>query len=163
MLSCLELDQPELALTYVDGIDNWRKGLAYATLAKYYAENNGGAAEAERYLSHAGLISSSPLGQVWRADRIKGRMAQARYLLGQHEEADKLEQFAVDSEAGQVDLVRVRELNDCFTFNRCYYREPVTALQPPHCRLRGRDVDAECEDAQDGKKMQANLHFEDLC
>src|SRR5215813_3973758 len=37
--TCFQLDQPHRAAGYIQGIDNWRRGLAYADLALYCAQH----------------------------------------------------------------------------------------------------------------------------
>ena len=57
--TCLELDQPQRALGYVEQIDNWRRGAGYAELALYCAAR----------LRRAGPRAARPRGRAGRADR----------------------------------------------------------------------------------------------
>lgn len=113
VVACLELDQPLRALGYVEKIDNWRRGAGYADLAFYCAEH-GNAAEAKRYLDLARRVAENPEDenpQGWRRDRILAKIAGTLILLGQTEQAAKLEAGLVDSESGQVMAVRATLLD----------------------------------------------------
>lgn len=107
VLTCLELDQPRLALRYNEGITNWRRGAGYAEYAGYCAER-GALAEVDAYLERAlEVADTAPEAQQqeWRADRIRSRVARVRSLLGQDAEARALEAGVEPSESGAVQAV----------------------------------------------------------
>src|SRR5262245_36224037 len=54
--ACFELDQPKRALAYIEKIENWRRGAAYADLAYYCAEHDLQSA-APKYLELARQVS----------------------------------------------------------------------------------------------------------
>ena len=116
--ACFQLDQPRRALACVEQIEGWRKGAGYAAFAKYCARH-GESGEVEHYLRLAREIaernSSEEDFQDWQSDRILVEIAETRYLLGQEEEARKLEADLVPSESGKVDQVRAaRAAGDTF-------------------------------------------------
>jgi len=80
--ACLELDQPKLALSYVERIENWRGGLCFAELAVYCADT-GYKQQAARCLEPARRIAGNDQSQQWRNNRIKLKIAEARATLGQ--------------------------------------------------------------------------------
>ncbi|MFO0984302.1 MAG: hypothetical protein U1E76_21695 [Planctomycetota bacterium] len=106
--ACLELDQPRRALGYVEHIDNWRRGAAYADLA-FYCAQHGRAGDAPHYLDLAGKIAESPecdSPQDWRRDRIRVKIAGTLVWLGQIEKAAAFEVGLVNSEVGKVQAVK---------------------------------------------------------
>ncbi len=96
----LELDQPQRALRYVERIENWRRGTAYADLAFHCARKGAKAAEVQAWLEEA--IEISERAEDWRKDRIRSKVAKARACLGQMEMAVSLEEGLEASESGQV-------------------------------------------------------------
>ncbi len=81
--AALKLNQPQKALSYIEQIDNWRRGAGYADLALYYARHQQ-PEPAGRYLRLAERIAenglpSSPQDtfsfQEWRQDHIRIKMA----------------------------------------------------------------------------------------
>ncbi|MBL9120433.1 MAG: hypothetical protein JNL80_11025 [Phycisphaerae bacterium] len=78
VVTCLELDRPDLAARYVDRIENWRRGSAYADLASHCA-GRGMVADAERYLALAATVADS--AEDWRKDRVKEKIARSSALL----------------------------------------------------------------------------------
>ncbi|MEW6744598.1 MAG: hypothetical protein AB1486_17725 [Planctomycetota bacterium] len=114
VLACLELEQPRRAESYIGKIDNWRRGLAYANLAFYWAQH-GDAGQAQRCLDLAAAIAESPEGespQEWRRDRIRVQMAKTYLLLGDAGRAAQLEAGVVDSEGGKTDAVSVMQMSE---------------------------------------------------
>lgn len=107
--TCLGMDQPRRALRYLEGIEDWRRGAAYADLAAYCAER-GDAAQARRHLEEAARIAERSArdenGQAWRRDRIRIKIASAYLILGERDLAARFAAGAVDSEAGRLDVVR---------------------------------------------------------
>jgi tetratricopeptide (TPR) repeat protein len=101
----LELDQPRRALTYLQKIDNWRRGASYADLALYSARH-GETDKAHDYLERAAQIARDPEVQDWRRDRIRVKIANAYLWLGQTRQAEQFETGVVVSEAGKVAQVK---------------------------------------------------------
>ena len=121
--AALELDQPRRALELVEQIDNWRRGVGYADLA-FYCARKGAKGEVQRYLDLAGAIadrtehelaeeeaSAEGGAQSWRRDRIKVKLARAHALLGQDDEAARLEAGVVPSESGKVAAAKAMVLD----------------------------------------------------
>ncbi|MBN1586357.1 MAG: hypothetical protein JW937_02890 [Candidatus Omnitrophica bacterium] len=95
----LALDQPQQALEYIEQIGNWRKGLGYGDLARYFAQHGSGDA-ARQYLDLAEEVSES--AEDWRRDRIRVKVAQAHALLGQSSQAEEYEEGVEFAEMGKV-------------------------------------------------------------
>jgi tetratricopeptide (TPR) repeat protein len=107
--ACLELDQPQRALAWIEEIGNWRRGLGYARLAFHLAQRDR-KADVKWYLARALEIAEKylkdPTAQAWRADRIRVKVAETYVLLGKEDKAVRLEAGFVDSETGKVAAVR---------------------------------------------------------
>ena len=112
--ACLALDQPRRALRYIEKIEDWRRGAAYADLAFHCAEK-GESGAVQPWLDFASRIADEsgkdPNAQAWRRDRIRVKVARTHALLGQAREAEAFEAGVADSEAGKVDAVRVMQLD----------------------------------------------------
>lgn len=100
----LELDQPFRMLGYIDRIDNWRKGLAYAELA-YYCAKHDFKANIEDYLQQARQIAETT--EDWRRDRIRVTIARTYTALGQPARAEDFNQGLVESEQGKIEAAEV--------------------------------------------------------
>lgn len=98
--ACLELDQPVRASSYIERIDNWRRGSCYADLAAH-AATRGHTGEARQYLLLAEQVASVTESQDWRTDNIKVKIARAHALLGQTQETGEFEDAPADSETGK--------------------------------------------------------------
>jgi tetratricopeptide (TPR) repeat protein len=111
--ACIELDQPQLALTYLASIQNWLRGLCYADLA-FDRARRGRPEGVEGWLDRAAEIAdglrSDPSFQEWRQDRIRVRIAQTWLLLGKESRAAELTANVVDSEDGKLEKVRATRL-----------------------------------------------------
>jgi len=99
-----------MALGYIEGIANWRRGAAYADLA-FYCAQRGHAAAAQDYLGLARQVADAENEtmedfQSWRRDRILVKIAGTHVWLGQTQEAARLQSGVVDSEAGRVEAVK---------------------------------------------------------
>lgn len=113
--ACLKLGQAKSALQYLEKIDNWRRGSAYADLAYFLAER-GETDEVPRLLDLANKIAEKPLPTQddepeatalnWQRDRIRVKIARTHALLGQMQQAAQFEKDANESEQGKVDIVR---------------------------------------------------------
>src|SRR5688572_30515182 len=113
-LTCYELDQPRRALRYAEDISNWRRGAGYADFALYSAEN-GALAEVRDYLERALEVSATSddvEAQDWRGDRIQAKVARTYALLGEIEQAERLESDLDKPAASQVDLVQASSLDE---------------------------------------------------
>lgn len=77
--ACFELQQPQTALTYIDQIPNWRRGLGYANYA-FYSVENGVTNNVEILLQKAESIGTVAT-QEWRRDKIIDGIDQVRALL----------------------------------------------------------------------------------
>lgn len=87
MQACLELDQPQLALAYIDQIDNWRRGAGYADVALYYAQHGAMKKNIEPYLNRASQLANE--NDDWRRDRIRGKIDRARSMSRAADSFDK--------------------------------------------------------------------------
>ena len=108
--ACLDLGQAQRARTYSDQIEDWRRGACYADLA-FHIVRNGDAAEAERLLLAAREIADAiteETGQSWRRDRIRAKIANTYYALGQPEAAAEFEVGMVSSEAVGIAIARAK-------------------------------------------------------
>jgi hypothetical protein len=97
--ACFELEQPQLALRYIEKIGNWRRGAGYADLA-FYCAKRGFTNEAESYLNLA--LRDSETTEEFRKDRIKGKIAKTHAYMGQIETAAKFERGIEASESGKA-------------------------------------------------------------
>ncbi len=151
--TCLELDQPELALEWAGAIRNWRRGEACGDVARWYAAHGRGG-EARLCLEQAAAVLAGPSGgedwQTWQRDRIRARIASTHMALGQMEEAREYaanlseaellpvaEQRAALSSEAEVDAF-LDELDEAFaraSFEQV--RAALTTLVGLHQRFRG--------------------------
>lgn len=104
--AALALDQPDLALEYLEDIRNWRRGLMYARLARYLsAQPNPPVRKIEALLGLAEAHGRDPL-QEWRTGRVYGAIAEARAILGQvrktQEALDEADDIAVPMDASRA-------------------------------------------------------------
>lgn len=123
--TALELAQPQRALRYAAGIENWRQGLAYAEYALWAARRGADAAELEQTLGLAAAIADDPAAtaeQDWRRARIRVRIAETWLLLGDTTRAAEYLQGANAAEAGAIGRTSA-QLADADSFDR-----QVTAL-----------------------------------
>ncbi len=103
--TCLELKQTQSASVLADKIDNWRRGSAYADLALHCLESGDRGPHIQRFLDLALAEAEAPeseIGQSWRRDRIKAKIAQAKLVLGETELAAMYSQGLEPAEAGRV-------------------------------------------------------------
>lgn len=116
--TCLELDQPTLALGCIEEIRNWRRGTGYADIA-YYRAQHGDASQAQRLLSLARKVADTPPdddSQDWQRDRIQAKIAQTLVFLEENQQATQLEAGVQASEAGHVAVARAKHA-DASTFD----------------------------------------------
>jgi len=88
VLACLELGLSERAISYIEQIENWRKGSCYADLA-FFLVKKGEVDSALGKLELAEKISKET--EDWRKDRILTKIAKTKAWLGDMEEARALE------------------------------------------------------------------------
>ncbi|MEP9409825.1 MAG: hypothetical protein HRF42_00190 [Candidatus Brocadia sp.] len=103
VMASLKLDQPLLALSFIEKIDNWRRGTGYGALA-FYCAMHGYIDEAQQYINLATQVSESAEG--WRRDRIRVKIASTYTLLGQIVLAEQFETGISDSESGKVAIAK---------------------------------------------------------
>lgn len=76
--ACLELDQPRRALSYIETIDNWRRGSTYADLAGHLARH-GRPEHVQHFLALADAVAENrkadPNEQDWRPELIQTKIA----------------------------------------------------------------------------------------
>jgi len=93
VLACLDLDQPQLARRFTQGIGDWRRGACLADYAHYCAIH-GDVAETERCLALAEQIAvdvqNDANPQEWRRDTILLKLARTHARLGNREQAERL-------------------------------------------------------------------------
>ncbi len=77
--ACLELDQPQRSVRYIEEIPNWRRGLGYANAAFYSAEHDVTNFVAQ-YLTQAEELASLA-AQDWRRNLVLLRAEQTRMFL----------------------------------------------------------------------------------
>lgn len=82
----LKMDQPLKAKEYTEGIANWRRGMCFAHLA-YYCAENGFAVPAEQYMEVARQIALIDHGQEWRNQRILSRISAAEKKMNANQDA----------------------------------------------------------------------------
>jgi tetratricopeptide (TPR) repeat protein len=108
--ACLTLGQPQRALRYIEQIDNWRRGAAYADLAFYCAQHGAMKKDVERYLDKAAEAAKE--AEDWRRDRINVKIAGTLAYLGQTGQADQLTVGVAPAETGKVTAVRAMISDD---------------------------------------------------
>jgi len=86
VVTCYEMEQPQLALRFVEEIKNWRKGMGLADYA-LYCVNRGVTDGVEKYLIEARQIAKAdaeqPSAQEWRAQRILDKIELVRGIAEQ--------------------------------------------------------------------------------
>ena len=102
--ACLELEQPERALKYIEQIDNWRRGAGFADLALYHVRHGAMKKKVEMYLDRSAEFADQT--EDWRRDLIRVKIAQTHELLGQHQQALALAANLEDSQSGKVARVK---------------------------------------------------------
>jgi len=104
--TCLKLGQPERAIRYADKIENWRRGLCYANLACYLAQNGYPAEQIQKGLDLAEKIAAFDYEQQWMSDEIRVAIAKVHLLLGQNGEVEKIESALDDPNTGAIASAR---------------------------------------------------------
>ena len=94
----------DLAKKWVERIDTWRRGSAYADLAFALAAS-GESPELRRYLVLASGIADREAD--WRRDRIRMKVARVHARLGELAEAKRIAGTLPVEEAGKLDEIRI--------------------------------------------------------
>jgi hypothetical protein len=101
--ACLELKQESLAAEFAGQIKDWRRGLAHADLAFYFASSGNVQAAREQVTVAEQILAAV---QDWPRDRIKARLAQVEVLLGRSEEEERQLSGVDETEAAKVAVTR---------------------------------------------------------
>ena len=109
--ACLELHQPTRAIRFIDKIDDWRRGSAYADCA-LYCVRNGYFSEARRSCDRADVIAER--AEDWRRDAIRSKIAKARTLLEQSQTDAALESRASNSATNNGESKPAETVGDDF-------------------------------------------------
>lgn len=108
--AAFELDDPERALRYTMGIENWRRGSCYADYA-YQMAVQGDAARAHEFIGKAEQFLEEQAD--WRGYRILAKIARTHQCLGNTELAAKLAgEIGNGSELAAYETERVRGLEE---------------------------------------------------
>jgi hypothetical protein len=122
--AALEIDQPDLALSYADGIVNWRRGEAIAAVAQHEARlgrlervedllrraqdiADGKVAKPEELAAAEGIETA----QEWHRDRIRARIAATYLILGRTNLADAAAFDAQESEKLPIHVQRASQVS----------------------------------------------------
>jgi tetratricopeptide (TPR) repeat protein len=97
----------DLAEAWVERIDTWRRGSAYADLAFALAAG-GDRPEVRRYLVLAAAIADREAD--WRRDRIRMKIARVHARLGETAEAARIGATLPESEVGKLAEVRIESM-----------------------------------------------------
>jgi tetratricopeptide (TPR) repeat protein len=87
--TCLDLEQPQKALGYIEQIDNWRREACYADLAFYYAQHGASNENVQYYLELAAKVPDQT--EDWRKGRITSKISQTKAYMEQAKEAKQYE------------------------------------------------------------------------
>jgi hypothetical protein len=101
--AAFELDAPNRALVYAEGIGNWRKGAGYADYACYMAEH-GHPARVAKYIDLATQVAKTT--EDWRRRRIYAKIARTHLLGGQRAQAEAIGEELAAGDAGPVQETR---------------------------------------------------------
>ncbi|MGA0174891.1 MAG: hypothetical protein ACO3NL_14790, partial [Phycisphaerales bacterium] len=102
--AAIERGRPDLAAEWVERIDSWRRGSAYADLA-YALAAQGDSPEIRRYLVLASGIADREAD--WRRDRVRMKVARVHARLGEFAEANRIAGTLPESEVGRIDEARI--------------------------------------------------------
>lgn len=159
--ACVELDQPRRALEYSLRIGNWRRGVGYAALAEWLAEQGveTGLDALVAMAAKESRLEGEENPQDWQRDTIRAMLASALFRVGRAGDAAAFEHELDDAEVGhlaatkaslldtQDALARLRELDAVLpAANIDQVRSALTAAVELY--VRGLDDDelrAECE------------------
>jgi hypothetical protein len=97
----------DLAAEWVERIDTWRRGSAYADLA-FALSAEGDRPEVRRYLVLAAAIADREAD--WRRDRIRMKIARVHARLGEIAEAARIGGTLPESEVGKIAEARIESM-----------------------------------------------------
>lgn len=100
VMTCLSINQPNLALKYINEISNWRKGVCYAELAYYFAEK-GQTDKVQKFLDMAEVTASENIDDK-RSSRIKVKIAQTYTFLKQNKQSQNFQRDLEEFDTGKV-------------------------------------------------------------
>lgn len=112
--AAFDLQLPRRALTYAEGIANWRRGTGLAEYALVCARR-GDDSQARTFLARATEVADTAedaLAQDWRRDTIRAVIAQAWVALGDEAQAARFEQGLDPAVWGRVDVLRAETLDE---------------------------------------------------
>lgn len=115
LMACLELDQRARAATFAAQIENWRRGTAYAELALHCIRKGDRGEHVDGFLERAHVASEAPeeeIGQSWRRDRIRAKIAQAYGLLGRTAESMMFRAELENAEALRLSALESERVSD---------------------------------------------------
>jgi tetratricopeptide (TPR) repeat protein len=101
--ACLELNQPRRALSYIEQIEGWRRGMAYADLAHHFVRTDS-KIDVEPYLSLATRIAEET--GDWQKDRINARVAVIQGMSRPVDFDAEMETLAKAASSQQFDAVK---------------------------------------------------------
>jgi tetratricopeptide (TPR) repeat protein len=104
-MALLAIDQPVRAAAIAQQIANWRRGVAFAAIARHCAQR-GWLADAERWIGEAkSVLESADVRQEqdWRKDAIRSAMAAALQSIGKKDDAHSIAKRVVDPESGKLE------------------------------------------------------------
>jgi hypothetical protein len=143
VVACFELDQPSMALQYVEGIDNWRRGAGYADVACWLAragradEVPAWVEKANEFVARMQLMEDESMGEIddeavegyqaWRKDRIRAKIARAYLLLGDENGAATFADGLEPSEAGIVEAAWAERAERADVAEQCGVLDAVSS------------------------------------
>lgn len=116
LAACLTLDQPLRAMTWAEQIGDFRRGIVYADIAFHLARRGGDSPEVRRLIARAMDIALAEGVDDWRRDQVRVRVARVHALLGENEEAARLQTNAGEFVIGKVAQVQAM-VGDATTFD----------------------------------------------
>lgn len=108
VLAALELNLPNKAYKYIEGIQNWRKAKCLARLAHYYIEQ-GKVEQAKEFLKTAETISQQEDLDPFRSNEIKEIIFDAYALIGDPDQAQNIVDTMVDLNSEQADAMKIKD------------------------------------------------------
>ncbi|MHB1156161.1 MAG: hypothetical protein ACYC26_04905 [Phycisphaerales bacterium] len=108
--ACLQLDQAGRAARFLKKIDNWRRGSAYGELALYCLRHGRG--DGVQDLLNTAAEITRIADQDWRESTILAKIAQAKVLMGQVDEARKMEADFEPVNQGAVAQAQATRVDD---------------------------------------------------
>lgn len=156
VLASLELEQPDLAVAFADGITNWREGMGYADCAYFLVEAGDRSPLVKEYLKKASAVADANGedegdGQAWRAERIYLRIAMTYFLLGDLKSAETYIAKVPPTEAAKLTVLKVRNMDREQIFQQFETMDEIVAAKDTG---RAGNMVAVCRELYE-------LHFDD--